>query len=129
MEFLQPAETASKRQSLAARKAHQGEKTQLSEKTRAERVAKTSPEVKTLPHIADGKLLNTTNGVGEQELKEPFTTNDSRTLSTVIERQEPAVEVTVSPPSSAIDDTWDFLSESPQKATVETTNQKVWYYL
>ena len=81
--------------------------------------------MKTLPHVSDGKLLDTSNGVGVQEVKEPLTTNDGRTLSTVIERQEPAVEVTATPPSSATDDAWDFLTESPPKVTVETTNQKV----
>ena len=126
MEFLQPAETvstSSKRQSLAGRKARQDERTQQREKTMAERGAKTT-ETKMLPHPTDGKLLNATSG---HELKEPLKTADRRTLSTVTERQEPPVEVTINPPSSATDDAWDFLSDSPQKVAVETNDQKVWH--
>lgn len=123
MEFLQPAETAStssEKQSLARRNAR-GKKTQLSEKTRVEKDVIPTSEMKLLP---DRKLLNTTSG---HELKEPLTIADHRTLSTVTERKELPVEVTVSPPSSAIDDALDVLSDSPQKVAVETNNQKVWH--
>ena len=124
MEFLQPTETAStssEKQSLARRNARQGKKTQLSEKTRVEKDVIPTSEMKLLP---DGKLLNTTSG---HELKEPLTIADHGTLSTVTERKELPVEVTVSPPSSAIDDASDVLSDSPQKVAVETNNQKVWH--
>jgi len=45
-------------------------------------------------------------------------------LATIIERQEPTA-VTVSPPSSAADDSWDFLSDSPQEVARETIDQQV----
>lgn len=126
MEFLQPAEAAgtlSKRQSLEGRRARQNEKARAGRNTN---IQSTTLEAKTLMHTTDDKLLGTTKTATEHEMREPHITDDRRTLSTVIERQEPAA-MTVSPPSSAVDDAWDFLSDSPQKVAVETTNQQVCY--
>lgn len=108
MEFLQPETTSmsSKRQSVQRRKVHQNEKTGNTKNT--------TGEVKTQLHHSDEKsLVTTTQPVTKQENKEQ-------------EREKPRIS-DVSPPSSAVDDAWDFLSDSPQKVAVETTNQKVWY--
>ena len=108
MELLQPEETtstSSKRQSLEGRKSHQREKT---------RAAKT-----TGIQSKDGTTLEEVDVFTTKE-----ETDDDRKSATVIGRQEPAA-VTVSPPSSAVDDTWDFLSDSPQKVVTETGNHPV----
>ena len=69
-------------------------------------------------------LSSTTKEVTAHKMKQSRLNDNGRTLSTVTERQEPAA-VTVSPPSSAVDDAWDFLSNSPQKVVIATSNQPV----
>ena len=120
MELLQPAETTDRRrQSLEGRKAHQTEKTRIGKSTDFRSKESTTLEEKT---------LSTTHEVTEYPVKQPQLMDDGRTLATVMERQEPAA-VTVSPPSSAVDDAWDFLSDSPQKVDAETSDHPVCIYL
>lgn len=122
MELLQPAVTAQKRQSLEGRKAHQ--KTRASKSKDFQSKEDTTLEEKTLLHtsVENPPLgLITTNKVSEVK----HLTDDGRALTTVMERQEP---VTISPPSSAVDDAWDFLSDSPQKVVTETNDQPVCIY-
>ena len=124
MELLQPAVTTDKRQSLEGRKAHQ--KTRASKSRDFQSKEDTTLEEKTLlhPSVENPPVgLITTNKVSEAK----HLTDDGRTLTTVRERQEPAA-VTISPPSSAVDDAWDFLSDSPQKVLTETNDQPVCIY-
>ena len=72
-------------------------------------------------------LSSTTKEITTHEMKQSHLTDNGKTLSTVTERQEPAA-VTVSPPSSAVDDAWDFLSNSPQKVVTAASNQPVIVY-
>ena len=129
MEFLQPAEIAPKRQSLEGRKARKIEKTRTGKSTDFQSKEGTAAlEEKTLLHPSDENqpLDPITTNKGKTEVK--HLTDDGRALATVMERQEPAA-VTVSPPSSAVDDAWDFLSDSPQKVVTETNDQPVHIYL
>lgn len=109
MEMLLPMETnANKKQSLEGRKSRQ---TRAGKNKNSQSTNNTSLEEKRLPRSSDEKPP-----VGPKEVtKESFT-----------RRQEP-VAATVSPPSSAVDDTWDFLRDSPQEVAVGTTDQQVWY--
>lgn len=126
MEFLQPAETettvaSSKRRSLERRKARQNEK------TRAEKTPATNGEAKIQSSETPPDVV-TTKEVTDHKMKEAHIIDDSKTLSTVTERQEPAT-VIISPPSTAgtaADDPWDFLGDSPQMVAKQTTNKQVW---
>ena len=112
--MLQPPETADNRQSLEMRR-----KSRQNEESRPTTLDGTAVKEKILLHPSDKSLpldLITEEVTGHR-VKEPHS---------VVQRQ--LVAATVSPPSSAVDDTWDFLSDSPQKVTIETANQQVWCY-
>lgn len=125
MEMLQPAETTdNKRRSLQRRKGNQSKETRAGKSTNSDN---STLKEKTLLQSSEKELplhLITVKEGTEHEMKESHLTDSGGMLSTIMERQEP-VAVAVSPPSSAVDDAWDFLNDSPQKVAIETTNQQV----
>lgn len=108
-------ETTVTSRSLEGRKGRQSDKSGVA-KTQSTVDSSTLKE-KALLHPSHDKLPLgpiTTKEVTEDEMKGPHSMEGDGMLTKIIERQEPAA-VTVSPLSSAVDDTWDFLSDPPQE--------------